>query len=218
MSPETSPEDKLLKLIRQKKSLTPEVPIIPSSAPASSELLSSSGSVSDPNQWVSFLNKVLILVVVLIGIYTLSQLFITPKDPNDKKLVEEPGMAKVEPEPTIVKPLKSYSDYAQTIAQRNIFELPTFPSVIQIENPPVVVPSGENPPPSNVSSAVDFIKKLKLVGIVLDATPEAIIEDTQAKQTLFLHPGELIDDAIVEDIQESKVILKYQNQRIELVQ
>ena len=53
---------------------------------------------------------------------------------------------------------------------------------------------------------------------MLDKTSEAIIEDMEAKQTFFLRKGERIKDAIVDEIQESKVILLYGDQRVELVQ
>jgi type II secretory pathway component PulC len=61
-------------------------------------------------------------------------------------------------------------------------------------------------------------QSLKLVGIVLDDKPQAIIEDLNSQQTLFLHVGDSIQDAKVKQILEGKVIFQFKEEMIELVQ
>ena len=64
----------------------------------------------------------------------------------------------------------------------------------------------------------ELTKDLKLVGILLDQHPQAMIKDLKTNQTMFLNQGQQIDGATVADILEGKVILNYQDQRVELVQ
>ena len=59
-------------------------------------------------------------------------------------------------------------------------------------------------------------KKLKLVGILFDANPTAIIEDQTTQQTLFMSPGDMVDNIKLEKIQPDKVIFLYNDQRVEL--
>ena len=45
---------------------------------------------------------------------------------------------------------------------------------------------------------------------------QAIVEDLDAKETVFLAKGDAIKEMVLEDIQETKIILNYQGQRFEL--
>ena len=65
---------------------------------------------------------------------------------------------------------------------------------------------------------MDLSKTLRLVGIVLDAQPKAIIERIAQKETVFLSKGETVEGAVLEDILEDKVILSYQDEKVELTQ
>ena len=67
-------------------------------------------------------------------------------------------------------------------------------------------------------AAPDFTKTIKLVGIVLDQNPQAVLKDLETNQTLFLHPGQQIQGATLSEISEGKVILTYQDQKIEFMQ
>jgi len=51
---------------------------------------------------------------------------------------------------------------------------------------------------------------------MLDKDPKAIIEDKKINQTLFLSVGDKINGAAVLEIQENKVILDFDGQKIEL--
>ncbi|MCA9401629.1 MAG: hypothetical protein KC713_08375, partial [Candidatus Omnitrophica bacterium] len=59
--------------------------------------------------------------------------------------------------------------------------------------------------------------RLKLVGIVMDENPQAIIEDNQAQQTYFVSVGETIAGAVVELITPDKVKLNEGQNILELM-
>ena len=73
-------------------------------------------------------------------------------------------------------------------------------------------------PVENAPNAMDLIKNLTLVGIVLDQNSTVIIEDQQSKETLFLHVGDKLNEAVIEEVQKSKVIFNFHGQRVELNQ
>ena len=85
---------------------------------------------------------------------------------------------------------------------RDIFQAPW-------EKPAAAAPAG--------SAAVELAKTLKVVGILLDAEPKAIIEDMVMKQTFFVSPGESIGNAVVSEIRQDKVILIFGQEKVELV-
>lgn len=60
------------------------------------------------------------------------------------------------------------------------------------------------------------ISKLRLQGIISGLDPQAIIEDIQTKQTHFLSVGERIGDIELREILPGKVILYYYGQEVEL--
>jgi len=59
-------------------------------------------------------------------------------------------------------------------------------------------------------------QRIKLIGILLDQDSKAIVEDLKEKQIHFLSAGEKIGTALLENIQEDKVIFQYNNQRVEM--
>jgi type II secretory pathway component PulC len=62
----------------------------------------------------------------------------------------------------------------------------------------------------------DLIKDLNLLGIVSGENPQAVIEDKKTKKTYYVNKGQFINELMIEDIQEGKVILNYKGQRFEL--
>lgn len=102
------------------------------------------------------------------------------------------------------EPSKPYSYYSQEIGKKDLFKS----SVLQGQ---------EGQTAAAVSSLSDLSANLVLLGIVLDQRPQAIIEDAKTKKSYFLYKGDSIGEIKVEDILESKVILSYQQEKIELV-
>ena len=54
--------------------------------------------------------------------------------------------------------------------------------------------------------------KYKLVGIILDAAPQVMIEDIKNKETLFLKTGDNLEAAALKEIQEGRAVFVYANQ------
>lgn len=102
------------------------------------------------------------------------------------------------------------NEYENIIAKRDIFS----PSWIQ---PETLVDANAALTPA-VSTGSDVMQYLKVVGIILGDHPQAIIEDSQTRQTYFLQKGESIKGATIEDIKKGRVALNFGGQIIELVQ
>ena len=111
---------------------------------------------------------------------------------------------------TVTSPIKPLSEYENAIAGRDIFHPAWLPSE------PVLGPTALAQPDSPAAS--EFLQTLKLVGIILDKDPQAIIEDRQTQNTFFLHSGEDIKGAKIEAIHKGKVSLNYGGQIVELAQ
>lgn len=62
----------------------------------------------------------------------------------------------------------------------------------------------------------EIAKDLNLLGIITGATDQAIIENSQTSKTFFLYKGDRFLGFTVYDIKESKVILDYKGEKVEL--
>lgn len=104
-----------------------------------------------------------------------------------------------------ISPLKTASYYLEKARARDIFKmgLSGVADAKQISKMPV-------------SKIVEVSKNLKLVGISWSQDPDAIIEDIQAGRAYFLKRGQVINDFQVKAIFKDKVILRYQEEEIEL--
>ncbi|VAW12082.1 hypothetical protein MNBD_BACTEROID05-1003, partial [hydrothermal vent metagenome] len=100
---------------------------------------------------------------------------------------------------------KPFTYYQQRIEKRDIFQSPWEKPKIQRENPVVT------------KSFDELNKKIKIVGVVLDQNPQVIVENFKSKETVFLVPGDEIEGATLEEVQESRAIFLYQGKRVELV-
>ena len=98
---------------------------------------------------------------------------------------------------------RPFESYKQTMEGRDVFQAPW------------ERPAREVPIPN--ASATELAKQLKLVGILLDKDPKAIVEDLATQQTFFLSPGERIGNAVVGEIRQDKVILIFGQEKVELV-
>ncbi|OGX37657.1 MAG: hypothetical protein A3G91_04570 [Omnitrophica WOR_2 bacterium RIFCSPLOWO2_12_FULL_50_9] len=98
---------------------------------------------------------------------------------------------------------RPFDFYDEEIAGRDFFQNPWQKS--------------EGTASSLAGSASEIGRQLKLVGILLDNDPKAIIEDAATQQTFFVSTGERIGEALVEEIREDKVILIFHEEKVELV-
>ena len=103
-----------------------------------------------------------------------------------------------------VSTLKELKYYQNKAKNRDIFD---------------IVMAKKQEPLKKTNNIQEIIKKtsyLKLVGISWSNNPDAMIEDTRAKKTLFVKEGDLIDNILVRKILRDKVILNLEGEAIEL--
>ncbi|MBI5150008.1 MAG: hypothetical protein HZA28_04470 [Candidatus Omnitrophica bacterium] len=146
------------------------------------------------------------LGVVAVGIFIFILINFRPGTSQEVKMasvdLEGPGDTAAEEMPQALD-ARLFEFDRQTISSRDIFQAPW--------EKPLPVATGAS------SSAVELARQLKLVGILLDKDPKAIVEDLTTQQTFFLSPGERIGSAVVAEIREDKVILDFAQERVELV-
>lgn len=111
--------------------------------------------------------------------------------------VEEPP--KQEP---LVK-LKPLSYYTEQIGKRDLFK-------------PLVVKGPPEKKQEPEATLEELAKDLVLKGIIAGPQPQAIIEEKKTQRTHFLNKGEKIGQIVIEDIEEGKVKLKFQDQEMNL--
>ncbi|HOW35217.1 MAG TPA: hypothetical protein PL155_02220 [Candidatus Omnitrophota bacterium] len=200
-----SPEEKLLGLIRKKDQSQGKILAgKKQSAPEQKGLAQRQDSGKESGILFKIADRLLLVAVfVLLGFVAYEFLFIT--DDRLKSFKEPAGTTEevAIPSAESVNP-KPYSYYSEQIAKRDIFQSPVYKRTMGDAKAP--------------EAGSELTKNLRLVGIVLDSNSQAIIEDANAQRTFFLHKGDRIREAVVEDIQESKVILNFSEQRIELTQ
>ena len=143
-------------------------------------------------------------------IYILVNIFTDSPDRSFKASLDEKEMTTKEllTESFILPRVIEFSEYTEIIKARDIFNPPYDKEVA----PP---PSQEISKPEQVP-VPDLTQQYKLVGILVDNKPVAIIEDLRSKETLFLSQGEHFGEAVLEEIKEGKVVISFQNQRLEL--
>ena len=207
----TSPEEKLLRLIRGrgKKEKSAEKSAVAVSAKKKPQL--SFDFLEPLNKFFRIkimpllgfktLNIFLISLLAIFIVYFVIEIF-SPIKGRIKKIADSVEVKGQEGLEIKINEPKDYSYYYQQFAKRDIFNAPLLDKA-----------SDESGLSANVKEA---IKSLKLVGIILDKEPQAIIEDTAAKSTHFLNEGDSLDKLEVKDISESKVILIYGGEEFEL--
>ncbi|MBI4004205.1 MAG: hypothetical protein HY353_04205 [Candidatus Omnitrophica bacterium] len=127
----------------------------------------------------------------------------------------------VQPPPRVaIPPLPEAPDTpaAQTEA------LPPIPSLAQSASRPLFTASPDvpgaastGPRPAPSSSAALLASRLTLLGIIAGNPGQAIIEDSQTKKTYFVSPGQaVVGGAVVDQVQDHRVILDVQGEKIDL--
>jgi hypothetical protein len=151
-----------------------------------------------------------VAAAVAIGLY----FFVTlePKESDDveklKRIIEDiskkeyakiPEPAPETPGPEYVDPAKdksqkvSFDNYQRLIKEKALFAVPEKKAVNNMTN--------------SKTALSELAKYYKLVGIIPDDYPQAIIEDKKNQQTLFLKEGEMIDNIMIKSISTGKVII-----------
>ncbi|MBF0384499.1 MAG: hypothetical protein HQL27_01380 [Candidatus Omnitrophica bacterium] len=98
------------------------------------------------------------------------------------------------------KEARPFDYYSKKIEKRDIFMLPWEKSDGNTGDK--VLPGG------------DLAKRLRVVGIVLDDSPKAIIEDLSTKETLFISKGEKFGEAVLKEVTDGEVIFVYNGEKV----
>ena len=194
-------EEKLLRLIRQKDKGSTSFPNNPKK---DERVKSTSKGFSLPAiDFLILTNRLLIIVCLGIFAYLLTKYFFVEKKPMPTTLSSIEKTKEDNVSPKVIKPdVKPLAIYQQTVSARDIFELPWEKETVTESADP--------------STSQDLSQQIKVVGIMLDRDPKAIIEEISSAQTFFMSKGEHVGNAVVEDIQEDKVIFIYNNKKVEL--
>lgn len=194
MAKHVVPEERLLKLIRKKDFKFP---------PAVGMSINDSRARSRIPIRISLraVNTVLVLLAVILAVYLLAGFLFSNRSVQPS---EDSGVVSPAPDsrPAQIPPAKPYDYYAKQFEGKDIF------GVSSAQDSSFSLPLGQ--------SASQMAKDLKLVGVVMDAQPQAAIENKAENKTYFLQAGEYINGLKLEAINENRVILIYAGQKIEL--
>lgn len=190
MTKENLPEEKLLKLIRSKKTDKEK----PSSAASKTK------KSFDVSFFLSAVNGILMVTVLALAGFLAYRIFFAPsKEAKAPAPASNPQVSLVQEQASQDVPEKKpFEYYKSQFLKRDLFERP----LDQVA----------------ANASVDLTKRYKLVGIVLGDVPEAIIEDLTTRNTMFVHQGERLDAVEVKKIEEGRVIFLQEGLEIELKQ
>ena len=158
---------------------------------------------------LQMLNRILLILIMLSLGYNVVQFFL----PAQKaELVMAPALETKDEfiNGITLAPTKPFAENENILEPRDIFR----PAWIKEET---FAGATASQVPNSLSAA-EVLEELKLVGIVLDKIPQAIIEDRQTRQTFFLHPGDTMKGAKILAIQAGRVKLNLGDQTLELLQ
>jgi len=190
MTKENLPEEKLLKLIRSKKTDKGR-PFSPETDRAKRHF--------EIYPLLSAVNGILIVALLGLAGFLAYRVLFTPSTATrpDSIVAPKEDLAQAQTKESIIekKPLEYYRNQ---FLKRDLFERP----LDQVA----------------ASASEDLTKRYKLVGIVLGDVPEAIIEDLTTHSTIFVHPGERLDAVEVQKVEEGRVIFLQEGLEIELKQ
>ena len=201
MEPEVSSEEKLLKLIRKKNASAGPKKVF--DRKKNEKPVSSIAGKANFDA-AKFINGMLLLIVLAVGMYIVWHGAQSGLNKNDLILEEVAAVPEVETEtPVEAKPL---SYYEEIVAQRDIFNT-SFQKTAPTTGPQTT---------TQTVQPVNPLQNVTLVGVVMDDEPQAIIHNQNTNETFFLKKGESTDGVVVENIVEEKVTVQFQGESIDL--
>jgi len=222
MDKEITSEEKLLKLIRKKNDQENK---------NDSEKKKSSENTQDEqtkqsNQanYFRYANIFLIFGSVIFVILIINQYITYRNDDTVVSLTTDKNRNSGGDQKKLLPEKKPFETYKVKLSERNIFESlikkPEPKKFVRPKRQPKRKPKPKSKPKSKPKKAqVNFEaqlrKQIKLVGLVIDQDPKAIVEDRKSKQTLFMSVGDKIGEAELQEIHEDKAIFFYKEQVIE---
>jgi hypothetical protein len=206
-----SPEERLLRLIRgeTKKTIKKDenklfaFDVMPSKQPIRKRQIYNFGKLQHSFSF-NLINHLFLFTLLILATYLIIDFFVNRPASIEHRIVTLRGVKAttlevpqdIEVGPELGKPI---SYYVQPVTSRNIFTA-----------------SFETKQTPASPTFVEMVSKLKLQGIISGIDPQAVIEDTESKQTYFLSPGEYIGEIELRQILPGKVKLGYYGQEIEL--
>lgn len=205
MKDSSSPEDKLLRLIRKPKRAPEIAPLktdrFNSKAVSGRDVKSAPGKQLRKNKLGIYLNLQGILTGLFIAcvIYLILSLIYPWVGLKNIRL---PKLAKNSAGKTHISKdaAKSLEQYLESVKGRQIF---------------IGGVATQGASPVSVGN-IDALKDISLVGIISGENPQAVIEDKKTQKTYYVSKGQFIGEMQVEDIQSGKIIVNYSGQKYEL--
>ena len=197
------PEDRLLRLIRgEKKEQAGSKKLVKFSV--RSDRLKQALSILKIEPVMS-INRILPVIISVLLIYY-SYIWIRPRTSEEilipsSRVFSSKSIDKKQQINLKSQNLKPSSFYSSMAKKRNLFK--------QLTANPVILPEVK-------VDMKQLVKGLNLIGIVLDESPQAIIEDRKTKSVFYLNEGGAIGDLKVSEISESSVTLSYGLETIDL--
>ena len=204
-----SPEERLLKLIKEGAEQPVSAPPASAQAAAPAETTAGMPQRTGSGKFFTFanINRLLMAMFFLVLLYAIFGLalpvFSRPASIDTNLNVKSSAQDKVSS--VSQQPLEYY---LEEIGNRNLFK-----SVILDDTKTA---HQAQPDPTKVKID-ELTKSLALKGIIAGNVPQAVIEDTKAGKTYFVIKQDKIGDASVDDIKDDRVKLRLDNQTFELV-
>ncbi len=199
-------EEKLLKIIRSQKE-TPKSSLTTSQATqVGGTSVEGEEKSFDATKLLKGINFILIIsILILLGYNALIYFQDDETGIHTAGVIPRSATKKGESVDAKLTELKPFDDYRLQLEQTDVFEAPW-------EAPKDTSTKNLDTP------LVELTKVLRLIGIVLDADPKAIVEDLKTKQTYFLSIGEEISGAKLKSVDEGKVTFFYNDQEVDITQ
>lgn len=209
MRTDSSPEDRLLRLIKGKYKGKGETGGNSRAAQKESLLTDVSKKILLENKALRPLfsdsaNRVLVFILIGLVAYLAYNLLFPALDLDNIIGKSRPGEERsgaVRAEGVDASPrIEDYDVYAKLLKNRELFSAP------------FVEKEGPAPEPE-----IDISGRFNLVGIIAGDDPQAIIEDKEAKKTHYVYAGQSFVGVTVTEVTEGKVVLEYNGKEIMLV-
>ena len=158
----------------------------------------------DPESLKTF-NKYMVIVLALITLYLFFDIILMSPSRRASSVISKIFVSgSVAPRAGKEMPIetKNYSHYSNKITGKSVFNANSYGQAESREEALSTGDAGGG--------------NLGLVGIVPGDNPQAIIEEKKSQKTYYLIKGQAINDIVVEDINENKVILNYKGKRTTL--
>lgn len=198
MQDNISPEERLLRLIRRKRSKPLPKEEKKNKNTQVDQTQKARPRISLPTFSFELLSRILLMVLLILGICLLLDfLLVKPKKIDE---IKSDGPQVLDKIPVAQAPLEPLSYYTESVKSINLF---TASSQVTEQTQPS-------------PTFMQMVSSLKLQGIVSGPSPQAIIEDIKAKQVYFLSPGDYIGEIKLKEIFPGRVKLEYYGQVAEL--